>query len=149
MDRLYRVNVRGVFNMSKAFIGQMLARQAGVIVNIASIGGVVGIRDRLAYATTKTAVVGMTKAWRMDHASDGMRVNCVCPGRVETPFVEARLQRIPRPGSGLPRDGQHAGHRTHGQAGRDRGSGALPGQRRGGVRHRHALMIDGGWSMSK
>jgi len=97
LDRLYAVNVRGVFNVSKAFITHMLARRAGAIVNIASIGGVLGIRDRLAYVTTKSAVVGLTKAMAMDHATDGIRVNCVCPGRVETPFVKARLREYPDP----------------------------------------------------
>jgi 2-keto-3-deoxy-L-fuconate dehydrogenase len=97
MDRLYRVNVRGVFNVIKAFVGQMLARRAGVICNTASVAGVVGIRDRLAYATTKAAIIEMTKCIALDHASDGLRVNCVCPARVETPFVAARIREYPDP----------------------------------------------------
>jgi 2-keto-3-deoxy-L-fuconate dehydrogenase len=95
MDRLYAVNVRGVFNVMKAFIEEMVARRAGVIVNVASIGGILGIRDRLAYCTTKFAVVGLTKSMALDHAKDGIRVNCVCPGRVETPFVKERLLEYP------------------------------------------------------
>jgi NAD(P)-dependent dehydrogenase (short-subunit alcohol dehydrogenase family) len=97
LDRLYRVNVRGVFNVTKAFIGQMLARRKGVILNTASVAGVVGIRDRLAYATTKAAIVEMTKCIALDHAAEGLRVNCVCPGRVETPFVAARIREYPDP----------------------------------------------------
>lgn len=97
LDRLYAVNVRGVFNVSKAFIGGMVARRKGSIVNIASIGGMVGIRDRLAYCTTKFAVVGLTKSMALDHAIDGVRVNCVCPARVETPFVSARIKEYPDP----------------------------------------------------
>ena len=97
LDRLYAVNVRGVFNVTKAFLPAMIARRAGAIVNIASIGGIVGIRDRLAYCTTKFAVVGMTKSLALDHALDGIRVNCICPGRVETPFVTARLREYPDP----------------------------------------------------
>src|SRR5690606_19550701 len=97
LDRLYAVNVRGVFNMSKVAIGPMLERSRGVIVNIASIGGIVGIRDRLAYCTTKFAVVGLTKCMALDHATQGIRVNCICPGRVETPFVSARLREYPDP----------------------------------------------------
>ena len=97
LDRLYQVNVRGVFNVSQAFIGPMIARRAGVIVNTASVAGLVGLRDRLAYATTKFAVVGLTKCMALDHAADGIRVNCVCPGRVETPFVKARLREYPDP----------------------------------------------------
>ena len=75
----------------------MLARRKGSIVNIASIGGIVGIRDRLAYCTTKFAVVGLTKSMALDHAIDGVRVNCICPARVETPFVSARLKEYPDP----------------------------------------------------
>lgn len=97
LDRLYAVNVRGVFNVSKAFIGGMLERRKGSIVNIASIGGMVGIRDRLAYCTTKFAVVGLTKSMALDHAIDGVRVNCICPARVETPFVSARIKEYPDP----------------------------------------------------
>jgi NAD(P)-dependent dehydrogenase (short-subunit alcohol dehydrogenase family) len=97
LDRLYRVNVRGVFNVTKAFIGQMLARRAGVIANTASVAGIVGIRDRLAYATTKAAIVEMTRCIALDHATEGLRVNCVCPGRVETPFVAARVREYPDP----------------------------------------------------
>ena len=97
LDRLYAVNVRGVFNVTKAFIGQMLARRAGVIANTASVAGLVAIRDRFAYATTKAAVIEMTRCLAIDHATQGIRVNCVCPGRVETPFVAARIREYPDP----------------------------------------------------
>lgn len=97
LDRLYAVNVRGVFNVTKAFLPGMVARKSGAIVNIASIGGVVGVRDRLAYCATKFAVVGITKSMALDHALDGVRVNAICPGRVETPFVQARLKEYPDP----------------------------------------------------
>lgn len=97
LDRMHSVNVRGVFNFSKAFLPAMLARRRGNIINMASIGGVVGVRDRLAYTATKFAVVGLTKAMALDHARDGIRVNCLCPGRVETPFVQARLREYADP----------------------------------------------------
>lgn len=97
MDRLYAVNVRGVFNVTKVFLPAMLMQKKGTIINLASVGGVVGIRDRLAYCTTKFAVVGLTKSMALDHAKDGLRVNCICPGRVETPFVSARLKEYPDP----------------------------------------------------
>lgn len=97
LDRLYHVNVKGLFNLSKACLPQMLERRCGCILNMASIGGVVGIRDRLAYCATKFAVVGITKSMALDHAKQGVRVNCICPGRVETPFVSARLKEYPDP----------------------------------------------------
>ena len=75
----------------------MLARRAGTIINMASVGGVVGIRDRLAYCTSKFAVVGLTKSMALDHALDGIRINCICPGRVETPWVAQRLAEYPDP----------------------------------------------------
>lgn len=97
LDRLYAVNVRGAFNLCKAFLPAMLKRKSGNIINLASIGGVIGIKDRLAYCTTKFAIVGLTKCLALDHAQDGVRVNCICPGRVETPFVSARLKEYPDP----------------------------------------------------
>jgi len=97
LERLFAVNVRGVFDLTKAFIDGMILRKSGVIVNIASIGGVLAIRDRIAYCTTKFAVVGLTKCIALDHASDGIRANAVCPGRVETPFVLSRLAEYPDP----------------------------------------------------
>ena len=97
LDWLYAVNVRGVFNMCRAALPAMVAAKNGNIINMASVGGVLGIRDRLAYCTTKAAVVGLTKSMALDHALQGIRVNCICPGRVETPFVQARLAEYPDP----------------------------------------------------
>jgi NAD(P)-dependent dehydrogenase (short-subunit alcohol dehydrogenase family) len=97
LDRLFAVNVRGMFDLTKAFIGPMIERRKGVIINIASIGGIVAIRERVAYCTTKFAVVGFTKSIALDHAADGIRANAVCPGRVETPFVRSRLSEYPDP----------------------------------------------------
>jgi len=97
LDRLYAVNVRGVFNGCKTFVPDMLERRSGSVINMASIAGIVGLRDRLAYATTKFAVVGLTKAMALDHSHSGVRFNAICPGRVETPFVTARLKEYPDP----------------------------------------------------
>jgi NAD(P)-dependent dehydrogenase (short-subunit alcohol dehydrogenase family) len=95
MARLYEVNVAGVFNCCKAFVPMMLDRKRGSVINMASIAGVIAVRERLAYTTTKFAVVGMTKALALDHSHAGVRFNCICPGRVETPFVLARLKEYP------------------------------------------------------
>ena len=97
LDRLHAVNVRGIFNCCKAFVPAMLARRAGSVINMASIAGIVAVRERLAYTTTKFAVVGLTKALALDHSHTGVRFNSICPGRVETPFVLARLKEYPDP----------------------------------------------------
>jgi NAD(P)-dependent dehydrogenase (short-subunit alcohol dehydrogenase family) len=97
LDRLFAVNVRGIFNCCKAFVPAMLERKSGSVINMASIAGVVAVRERLAYTTTKFAVVGLTKALALDHSATGVRFNCICPGRVETPFVLARLREYPDP----------------------------------------------------
>jgi 2-keto-3-deoxy-L-fuconate dehydrogenase len=97
LERLFAVNVRGMFSLTKAFLPSMIAKNYGVIVNTASIGGVIGIRDRVAYCTTKFAVVGLTKCIALDHALQGIRANAICPGRVETPFVKKRLAEYADP----------------------------------------------------
>src|SRR5262249_7383252 len=97
LDRLHAVNVRGPFNLSKAFVPGMLERGRGSVINLASIGGVVAVRDRLAYTVTKHAVVGLTRSLALDHSHTGVRFNAICPGRVETPFVKARIAEYPDP----------------------------------------------------
>ncbi len=97
LERLFAVNVRGMFSLTKAFLPSMIERKHGVIINLASIGGILAIRDRMAYCTTKFAVVGFTKCLALDHALQGIRANAICPGRVETPFVKARLAEYPNP----------------------------------------------------
>jgi NAD(P)-dependent dehydrogenase (short-subunit alcohol dehydrogenase family) len=97
LDRLYAVNVRGPFNLCKAFVPAMLERGRGSVIALASIGGLVGVRDRLAYTVTKHAVVGLTKSLALDHSHTGVRFNAIGPGRVETPFVKARIAEYPDP----------------------------------------------------
>lgn len=149
LDRMYGVNVRGVFNMSRACIGPMLERREGNIVNIASIGGIVGIRDRLAYCTTKFAVVGLTKSMALDHAAEGVRINCVCPGRVETPFVSARLKEYPDPQAAYR---EMAATQAIGRMGRPDEIAAavvyLVSDEAAFITG-SALLIDGGWSAGK
>jgi NAD(P)-dependent dehydrogenase (short-subunit alcohol dehydrogenase family) len=146
LDRLYGVNVRGVFNVSKVFLPGMLERRRGSIVNMASVGGVVGIRDRLAYCTTKFAVVGLTKSMALDHAASGVRVNCICPGRVETPFVAARLTEYPDPERAYR---EMSGSQSLGRMGRPEEIAAaalyLSSDEAAFVTG-SALMIDGGWT---
>lgn len=97
VDRMHAVNVRGPFNLCKAFVPAMLERGRGSVINLGSIGGVVAVRDRLAYTISKHAVVGLTRALALDHSHTGVRFNAICPGRVETPFVKARIAEYPDP----------------------------------------------------
>jgi len=97
LDRLYAVNVRGMFTLTRAFIPSMRERNYGVIVNMSSVGGVAAVKDRIAYCVTKFAVVGFTKCLALDHALEGIRANCICPGRVETPFVKSRISEYADP----------------------------------------------------
>ena len=97
LDRMHAVNVRGPFNLCHAFVPAMVAQGSGSVINMASIAGIVAVRDRLAYTVTKFAVVGLTKAMALDHSHTGVRFNAICPGRVETPFVQARIAEYPDP----------------------------------------------------
>ena len=95
LDRLHAVNVRGPFNLCRAFVPAMLERRRGSVINLASVGGVVAVRERLAYTTSKHAVVGLTKALALDHSHTGVRFNAICPGRTETPWLHRRLAEYP------------------------------------------------------
>lgn len=94
-DRLVSVNMNGVYYCSQAAVNQMLKQDphGGSIVNIASVAGQVAVARRFAYGTTKGAVISMTQSVAMDYIDQGIRCNCICPGTVESPFVEAYLQR--------------------------------------------------------
>lgn len=96
-DRVMAVNVRGVFNTMKAWLPGMVSRGSGSVVNLASTAGLEGLVDRFAYSVSKHAVVGITRSAALDHARSGVRINCLCPGRVETPFVLARIAEYPDP----------------------------------------------------
>ena len=97
-DRLINVNVRSVYLVTRGLMSHLLAShektgQSGVIVNIASVAGLVGIKQRFAYCTTKGAVVAMTRQLAVEYPK-ALRVNAICPGTVETPFVEGYLEKF-------------------------------------------------------
>ena len=97
-DRLYNVNVRGVYLVSRAFLPKLLrvsedGRRVGVMVNMGSTAGQVGIKQRFAYCATKGAVLAMTRQLAVDYPKT-LRVNAICPGTVETPFVEGYLEKF-------------------------------------------------------
>lgn len=90
-ERLFRVNVKGVFLVTKAAVPLLLASHGG-IVNIGSVAGLVGVKRRFAYCTTKGAVIAMTRQLAVDYPTQ-LRANCICPGTVESPFVEQYLEK--------------------------------------------------------
>jgi 2-keto-3-deoxy-L-fuconate dehydrogenase len=92
-DRLYRVNVKGVFLCSKAAVPMMLRQGGGVILNLASIASLIGVPERFAYSMTKGAVHTMTKSIAIDYVKQHIRCNCICPARVHTPFVDQFIAR--------------------------------------------------------
>jgi 2-keto-3-deoxy-L-fuconate dehydrogenase len=91
-ERLFRVNVTGMFLVTQAAMPKLLDAK-GCIVNIGSVAGLVGVKRRFAYCATKGAVVALTRQLAVDYAGR-MRVNCICPGTVETPFVEGYLEKF-------------------------------------------------------
>ncbi|MCS6951549.1 MAG: SDR family NAD(P)-dependent oxidoreductase [Bryobacterales bacterium] len=90
-ERLLRVNVEGVYLVTKYALPLLLASR-GVIINMGSVAGLVGVKRRFAYCATKGAVVAMTRQLAIDYPGR-LRVNCICPGTVDTPFVEAYLEK--------------------------------------------------------
>jgi NAD(P)-dependent dehydrogenase (short-subunit alcohol dehydrogenase family) len=149
LDRLYAVNVKGVFFMSRAFVPAMAARQSGSVVNLASIGGIVAVRDRFAYTATKFAVVGMTKAAALDHADTKVRFNCICPGRVETPFVQARLKEYPDPKKAYEEMASTQALRRMGRPEEIAAAALYLAADESQFVTGSALVIDGGWSAGK
>jgi 2-keto-3-deoxy-L-fuconate dehydrogenase len=95
LQRLFRVNVEGLFLVTKFAMPLLKAAQPGPgkIVNIGSVAGLIGVKRRFAYCATKGAVVAMTRQLAVDYPTE-IRVNCICPGTVETPFVEGYLKKF-------------------------------------------------------
>jgi NAD(P)-dependent dehydrogenase (short-subunit alcohol dehydrogenase family) len=91
-DRIYRVNVKGVFHCIRACIGSMKEQGGGVILNMASVAASVGIADRFAYSMSKGAVLAMTYSVAKDYAQYNVRVVSISPARVHTPFVDGFLK---------------------------------------------------------
>lgn len=92
LDRIYAINVKGVFNCAKAVIKYMKTN-GGVILNMASIASSVGISDRFAYSMSKGAVLTMTYSIAKDYVDKGIRCNCISPARVHTPFVDGFIAK--------------------------------------------------------
>lgn len=93
LDRIYRVNVKGVANCTKAAVEKMVAQGGGVILNMCSIAAQMGIADRFAYSMSKGAVLAMTYSVAQDYMKHDVRCNAICPGRIHTPFVDGFIKK--------------------------------------------------------
>jgi meso-butanediol dehydrogenase / (S,S)-butanediol dehydrogenase / diacetyl reductase len=93
-ENVFAVNARGTFLCCKHAVPGMAARGGGSIVNVASVAALVGLRNRAAYCASKGAVVALTRALAVDHVADGIRVNAVCPGTVDSPWVRRLVEDV-------------------------------------------------------
>lgn len=91
-EDVFAVNARGTFLCCKHAIPGMRARGGGAVVNVASVAGLIGLRNRAAYSASKGAVIALTRALAVDHVADGIRVNAVCPGTVDSPWVRRLVE---------------------------------------------------------
>ena len=93
LDHLYEVNIKGVYNCTRAVIPFMVKNKNGCIINLTSIASSVGIKDRFAYSMSKGAVLTMTYSIASDYINDNIRCNCISPARVHTPFVDGFIRK--------------------------------------------------------
>ena len=93
-ENVFAVNARGTFLCCKHAIPGMAARGGGSIVNIASVAGLIGLRNRAAYCASKGAVISLTRALAIDHVAEGIRVNAVAPGTVDSPWVRRLVEDV-------------------------------------------------------
>lgn len=93
-EDVFAVNSRGTFLCCKHAIPGMVERGGGSIVNVASVAGLIGLRNRAAYSASKGAVIALTRALAIDHVADGVRVNAVCPGTVDSPWVRRLVEEV-------------------------------------------------------
>lgn len=90
-DRVLAVNLKATFLLSKYAIPEMVRRGGGCVVNIASVNGLVAFENEVAYDASKGGLVMLTRSMALDHAKDGVRVNCICPGITDTPMFERTI----------------------------------------------------------
>lgn len=105
-DQIMDINLKGAFLCSKYAIPELIRTGGGVVTNVASTGGLVAAPLTAAYCASKAGLVLLSKAMAIDHARDNIRVNCVCPGNVDTPMIRRSISRDPKPEERLMRLGR-------------------------------------------
>ena len=140
-DFAFDLNVRSQFRMIRAVLPAMIAKGGGSIVNMSSVcSSIKGLPNRFVYGTSKAAVLGLTKSVAADYVGQGIRCNAICPGTVDTPSLQDRINALRRPGGRRGASLRRApAPRPAGDGRRDRAAGGLPRQRRIGLRHRPGL----------
>jgi NAD(P)-dependent dehydrogenase (short-subunit alcohol dehydrogenase family) len=96
-DASMDVNLRSIYLCSKHAIPTMKRSGGGAIVNMASVAGLMGVKNRAAYSASKGGVIALTKSMAIDYVEDGIRVNSICPGTVDSPSLQKRLEALPDP----------------------------------------------------
>lgn len=144
-DRVFAVNVRSVYAYSRAALPALRSRGGGAIVNTASEAGIVGFAQYAAYSASKAAVVNLTRSMAVDHAPDRIRVNCVCPGSIETPLLVRYYEAQADPAAARGEDEQ-----THplgiGQPQDIANAICFLASERSAYVTGHALVVDGGYT---
>lgn len=92
-DRIFQVNIKGIFNCTKAALSRLISGGGGSILNMCSVAATIGIPDRFAYSMSKGAALSMTLSIARDYVDKNIRCNCISPGRVHTPFVDGFLSK--------------------------------------------------------
>lgn len=96
-DEVFRINVTSAYLVSHHAMPHLLRRGDGSVINISSEAGLKGFKDRAAYCAAKAALVGLTKAMAVDHSGSGIRINCICPGTIETPMISRLVESHANP----------------------------------------------------
>lgn len=96
-DKVIDVNLKSVYLGCKYVIPQMIKRGGGIIINTASVSGMKGLKNRSVYCASKGGIIALSKAIALDHAQDNIRVNCICPGTVDTPSLRQRVEQSKDP----------------------------------------------------
>jgi 2-keto-3-deoxy-L-fuconate dehydrogenase len=146
LRRLFRVNVDGTFLVTKAALGLIKASH-GSIINIGSVAGQIGVKRRFAYCATKGAVIALTKQLAVEYPTD-FRVNCICPGTIDTPFVEGFLEKYHKHEKEQVREGlrQRQPIGRLGRPGEVADLAVYLASEESGFMNGAALPIDGGWT---
>ena len=142
----FAINVRAPFVVCQEVLPQMLERGAGVIVNVASVGGVIGIPSRAAYGASKAALISLTRSLTVDYASRGIRANCVAPGTIETPWVDRIIAGADRPDIQRQQMAERQIIGRLGSAEEIAGTVLFLASARASFFHGSAVVVDGGYS---